>query len=79
MAIFAREIIGRDVVDSHLERLGELRDLVFDSPTGTIIALKVAIEADIDPSKLPWELADGFVQIPIDDISRVAAKIHLKR
>ena len=52
MAIFAREIIGRDVVDSHLERLGELRDLVFDSPTGTIIALKVAIEADIDPSCL---------------------------
>jgi|TARA_B110000444_G_scaffold241764_1_gene258463 sporulation protein YlmC with PRC-barrel domain len=79
MAIFAREIIGRDVVDSHLERLGELKDLVFDSPTGTVIALKVAIEGDIDPSKLPWELSDGFVQIPIDEIHRVAAKIHLKR
>lgn len=79
MAIFAREIIGRDVVDSHLERLGELKDLVFDTPTGTIIALKVAIEGDIDPSKLPWELSDGFVQIPIDEINRVAAKIHLKR
>ncbi|MEJ6563069.1 MAG: PRC-barrel domain-containing protein [Euryarchaeota archaeon] len=79
MAIFAREIIGRDVVDSHQQRLGELKDVVFDTPTGTIVALRVQIERDLEPSKLPWEVVDGLVQIPADDISRIASRIHLKR
>lgn len=79
MAIFAAEIIGREVVDSHLERLGELKDVVFDTPTGSIVALRVEIERDLDASKLPWNMVDGFVQIPVEDINRVAAKIHLKR
>lgn len=79
MAIFAREIIGREVVDSHQQRLGELKDVVFDTPTGTIVALRVQIERDLEPSKLPWEVVDGLVQIPADDISRIASRIHLKR
>ena len=79
MAIFAAEIIGREVVDSHLERLGELKDVVFDTPTGSIVALRVEIERDLDASKLPWNVVDGFVQIPVADINLVAAKIHLKR
>ena len=79
MAIFAAEIIGREVVDSHFERLGELKDVVFDTPTGSIVALRVEIERDLDASKLPWNVVDGFVQIPVEDINRVAAKIHLKR
>ncbi len=79
MAIFAREIIGRDVVDSHQERLGELKDVVFDTPTGAILALRVKIENDIDVSKLPWEMHDGLIQIPVEEINRIAAKIHLKR
>ncbi|MFB1005177.1 MAG: PRC-barrel domain-containing protein [Candidatus Poseidoniaceae archaeon] len=79
MAIFAREIIGRDVVDSHQQRLGELKDVVFDTPTGTIVALRVQIERDLEPSKLPWEVVDGLVQIPAGDISRIASRIHLKR
>lgn len=79
MAIFAAEIIGREVVDSHLERLGELKDVVFDTSTGSIVALRVEIERDLDASKLPWNVVDGFVQIPVEDINRVAAKIHLKR
>ena len=79
MAIFAAEIIGREVVDSHLERLGELKDVVFDTPTGSIVALRVEIERDLDASKLPWNVVDGFVQISVEDINRVAAKIHLKR
>gem|GEM_PF-307175 len=61
MAIFAREIIGRDVVDSHQERLGELKDVVFDTSTGSILALRVKIENDIDVSKLPWEMQDGLI------------------
>jgi len=79
MAIFAREIIGRDVVDSHQQRLGELKDVVFDTPTGTIVALRVEIERDLEPSKLPWTVVDGLVQIPAEDISRIASRIHLKR
>ena len=79
MAIFAREIIGRDVVDSHQERLGELKDVVSDTPTGSILALRVKIENDIDVSKLPWEMHDGLIQIPVEEINRIAAKIHLKR
>ena len=78
MAIFAREIIGRDVVDSHQQRLGELKDVVFDTPTGTIVALRVEIERDLEPSKLPWTVVDGLVQIPAEDISRIASRIHLK-
>ena len=79
MAIFAREIIGRDVVDSHQERLGELKDVVFDTSTGSILALRVKIEHDIDVSKLPWSMLDGLLQIPVEEISRIATKIHLKR
>jgi len=79
VAIFAREIIGRDVVDSHQERLGELKDVVFDTSTGSILALRVKIENDIDVSKLPWEMQDGLIQIPVEEINRIAAKIHLKR
>ncbi|MDE0857811.1 MAG: PRC-barrel domain-containing protein [Candidatus Poseidoniaceae archaeon] len=79
MAIFAREIIGRDVVDSHQQRLGELKDVVFDTPTGTIVALRVEIERNLEPSKLPWTVVDGLVQIPAEDISRIASRIHLKR
>ena len=79
MAIFAREIIGRDVVDSHQERLGELKDVVFDTSTGSILALRVKIENDIDVSKLPWEMQGGLIQIPVEEINRIAAKIHLKR
>jgi sporulation protein YlmC with PRC-barrel domain len=79
MAIFARDIIGRDVVDSHGQRLGELKDITFDIATGAILTLKVRVEGDIDPSKLPWIMADGLMNIPSNDISRIASKIHLKR
>ena len=30
MAVFAREIINREVIDSHSQLLGTLRDVVFD-------------------------------------------------
>lgn len=79
MAIFAKDIIGRDVVGRQDERLGELKDVVFDKATGSVMSIRVRIESDIDPSKLPWSMDDGLMEIPIDDISRIATKIHLKR
>ena len=79
MAIFAKDIIGRDVVGRQDERLGELKDVVFDKATGSVMSIRVRIEVDIDPSKLPWSMDDGLMEIPIEDISRIATKIHLKR
>jgi len=79
MAIFAKDIIGRDVVGRQDERLGELKDVVFDKATGSVMSIRVRIEDDIDPSKLPWSMNDGLMEIPIEDISRIATKIHLKR
>ena len=79
MAIFAKDIIGRDVVGRQDERLGELKDVVFDKATGSVMSIRVRIEDDIDPSKLPWSMNDGLMEIPIEDISRTATKIHLKR
>ena len=79
MAIFAREVIGRMVVDSHGEILGTLNDLIFDIPTGAITEMRVEIEADLDASRLPWAAEDRMVMIPVDEVERVAARIHLKR
>lgn len=79
MAIFAKDIIGRDVVGRKDERLGGLKDVVFDKATGSVMSIRVRIEGDIDPSKLPWAMVDGLMEIPIEDISRIATKIHLKR
>ena len=79
MAIFAKDIIGRDVVGRQDERLGGLRDVVFDKATGPVMSIRVRIDGDIDPSTLPWTMVDGLMEIPIEDISRIATKIHLKR
>jgi len=79
MAVFAREIIGREVVDSHSVLLGTLRDIVFDKQSGSISAIRVKVEQDIDPTVLPWEMIEGLMQIPVDEVSRIASRVHLKR
>lgn len=79
MAVFAREILGREVVDSHSQLLGVLRDVSFDKQSGSITVIQVKIEANLDPNALPWELIGGLMQIPIEEVSRIASKVHLKR
>jgi len=79
MAVFAREIVGRDVVDSHSQLLGILRDIVFDKQSGSISGLRVKIEENLDPTVLPWEMSEGLMEIPIDEVARIASKVHLKR
>tara|TARA_B110000444_G_scaffold97003_1_gene92003 strand:- start:109863 stop:110102 length:240 start_codon:yes stop_codon:yes gene_type:complete len=79
MAVFAREIVGRDVVDSHSQLLGILRDIVFDKQSGSISGLRVKIEENLDPTALPWEMSEGLMEIPIDEVARIASKVHLKR
>ena len=48
MAIFGRELIGREVVDSHGEVLGQLIDIVFDNQLGSITEFLVKIGMDLD-------------------------------
>ena len=79
MAIFARELIGKDVVDSHNETLGKMTDIVFDVQSGSITTIIVAIEGDLNPTLLPWEHENGKVKVPVNDVSRFSKKIHLNK
>ncbi|MBT5391265.1 MAG: PRC-barrel domain-containing protein [Euryarchaeota archaeon] len=79
MAVFAREIVGREVIDSHSQLLGILRDIIFDKQSGSISGIRVKIEENLDPTVLPWEMADGLMEIPVDEVARIASKVHLKR
>ena len=79
MAVFAKEVMGLDVVDSHNEKLGEVTDLVIDKLSGSITQIVVILEANLDPSMLPWNFRDGRMDIPIDDVSRISNRIHLRK
>jgi sporulation protein YlmC with PRC-barrel domain len=79
MAVFAREIVGREVIDSHSQLLGILRDIIFDKQSGSISGIRVKIEENLDPTVLPWEMADGLMEIPVGEVARIASKVHLKR
>jgi sporulation protein YlmC with PRC-barrel domain len=79
MAVFAKEVMGLDVVDSHNEKLGEVTDLVIDKLSGSITQIVVILEANLDPSMLPWNFRDGRMNIPIDDVSRISNRIHLRK
>ena len=77
MAVFAREIIGRQVIDSHSQLLGLLRDIVFDKQSGSVSSIRVKIEENLDPTALPWDMNEGLMEIPVDEVARIASKIHL--
>ena len=59
MAVFAKEVVGRDVVDLHNEKLGELTDFVIDKSSGSVTQIVVLLEANLDPTMLPWNFRDG--------------------
>ena len=79
MAVFSKEVIGLDVVDSHNEKLGEVTDLVIDKLSGSITQIVVNLEANLEPSMLPWNYRHGRMNIPIDDVSRISNRIHLRK
>tara|TARA_Y100001954_G_C15817977_1_gene608508 strand:+ start:659 stop:898 length:240 start_codon:yes stop_codon:yes gene_type:complete len=79
MAVFANEVMGRDVVDKHNEKLGEISDLIIDKLSGSVTQIVVILEANLDPSLLPWDYRDGRMTIPVDDVSRIANRIHLRK
>ena len=71
--------MGRDVVDSHNEKLGTISDLVIDKLSGSVTQIIVVLEANLNPAMLPWDFRDGRMTIPIDDVSRISARIHLRK
>ena len=76
---FGREILGRDVVDQAADKLGVLADFRIDMATGSITALLVALEADLDPVMLPWPTIEGLLSVPIEEIAEVGVNIQLSR
>lgn len=79
MAIFGREIIGREVVDSHGELLGQLIEIIFDNQLGIITEILVKISADLNAELLPWVAKNGVVSVPVAEVSRIASRVHLNR
>ncbi|HJM54934.1 MAG TPA: PRC-barrel domain-containing protein [Poseidonia sp.] len=79
MAIFGREVIGREVVDRTGVQLGSLTDIHFDLKTGSISELIVTVEPSVSASALPFESHENTVIIPADAVSRIATQIHLNK
>ncbi len=77
MAIFGREIIGRQVLDQTGEALGVLIDLNFDLFSGLITEFIVKVNDDIDATKLPFESESHIVKIPTEQVNSVAKEIRL--
>ena len=75
---FGHELIGRQIVASLGDTLGSLEDLQLDIASGEIIHLLVKLEANLDPTKLPWSMANGLLRVPAELVERVATKIHLR-
>ncbi len=76
---FGREILGRDVVDQAGDKLGALADFSIDMGSGSITALLVNLEPDLDPSMLPWPTVEGLLSVPVNEIADVSATILLAR
>lgn len=76
---FGREILGRDVVDQAADKLGVLADFRIDMASGSITALLVSLEPDLDPAMLPWPTVEGLLSVPVEEISEVGVNIQLAR
>ncbi len=76
---FGREILGRDVVDQAADKLGVLADFRIDMASGSITALLVSLEPDLDPAMLPWPTVEGLLSVPVEEISEVGVNIQLSR
>jgi sporulation protein YlmC with PRC-barrel domain len=79
MASFGSEFLTRQVVDNNGELFGHLEDIVIDVRSGQIVELIVDVANDIDTSKLPWPMVDGKCKVPMDEVSQMAGRIHLRR
>ncbi len=76
---FGQEILTRKVVDSAGDLLGRLADFSIDVSTGNIVSLLVVTEAGIDPNELPWPTTDGFLAVPVEEVSSIGSVVELSR
>ncbi|HIF15915.1 MAG TPA: PRC-barrel domain containing protein [Candidatus Poseidoniales archaeon] len=76
---FGHELLGRKVVDLAGDSLGILVDLEIDRPTGAVLAMFVRLEENLDPSRLPWDMDENLMRVPVEEVDRVATSVHLKR
>ena len=76
---FSQEILTRKVVDSAGDLLGHLADFTIDAETGSIVAILVVTEKGIDPNELPWPTTEGFLAIPVEEVSSVGNVLELVR
>tara|TARA_B110001454_G_scaffold102121_1_gene96409 strand:- start:252 stop:491 length:240 start_codon:yes stop_codon:yes gene_type:complete len=79
MSSFSNEFIKRPVVDANGELFGHLGDIVIDPRSGEITELLVEVIAEIDVTKLPWPMEDGFCCVPAQEVSQIGSRISLKR
>ena len=56
-----------------------MADFRLDTDTGSIVALLVSIEPDIDPTLLPWPTVDGLLSVPVEEVTAVGATVQLAR
>ena len=79
MASFSSEIIGRDVVDLEGAMFGVVTDLRLTPTTGVLTHVLVQHTPEIDPERLPWSTRNGIVEVPVDEVERIANLVHLRR
>jgi sporulation protein YlmC with PRC-barrel domain len=79
MAVFGREMLGRQVLDRTGAVLGTLCDLQFDLNTGAISELVVEVANGVNAASLPFDHHENTVQIPASSVARIASNIHLNR
>ncbi|DAC35124.1 MAG TPA: hypothetical protein HA286_05700, partial [Candidatus Poseidoniaceae archaeon] len=79
MASFSSEIIGRNVVDLEGAMFGVVTDLRMTATTGLLTHVLVQHTSEIDPERLPWSTRNGIVEVPVDEVERIANLVHLRR
>ncbi len=75
---FGQEMLGRTVQDKKGKELGKLTDLVVDVSNGGISELLVKCSENIDTSRLPFQMKDGAVAIPSNEVASFGHVISLK-
>ena len=78
-ATFGAELLHRRVLDGTGAQLGAVIDLVLEVEEGRVAALLVELDEGLDPIRLPWPTEERWARVPIEDVGRVDAAVHLAR
>jgi len=76
---FGNELRGRTVVIANGSSVGTLIDAEVDGTSGELLHIVVEIGADSSVETSKWSLNEqGYILIPIGQISRIDTQIHLE-